>query len=109
MFNNEAKKTTLDVRCEGNRPTAVLMMIALQLSWRISVKKRAKRCNIGVEVVARTCSSFIASRMVDSNERAQSVTALLCDTSGDDDDDDADPAEVAVGAEADDTEATATE
>ena len=73
------------------------------------MKKRAKRCNIGVDVAARTCNSFIASRMVDSNERAQSVTALLCDTSADDDDDDADPAEVAVGAEAETADATATE
>ena len=48
---------------------------------------------MGVEVEARTCSSFMASRMVDSRERAQSVTALLCETSEDDDDDDDDEEE----------------
>ena len=55
---------------------------------------------MGVEVEARTCSSFMASRMVDSRERAQSVTALLCDTSEDDDDDDDEEEEVAVVAAA---------
>ncbi len=56
---------------------------------------------MGVEVAARTCSSFIASRMVDSRERAQSVTALLCDTS-------AEEAEASALAAVDDADATAT-
>ncbi len=55
---------------------------------------------MGVEVAARTCSSFIASRMVDSSERAQSVTALLCDTS-------AEEAEASAVAAADDADADA--
>ena len=41
-------------KCAGKQPMAVLTMIALQLSWRISVKKREKRCNIGVDVADKT-------------------------------------------------------
>ena len=81
----------------GNKPTAVLTMIALQLSCRISVKKRAKRCRMGVEVAASTWSWDMAERTVDSRARAQSVTAALWERSegvDDDDDDDDDVAAV---------------
>ena len=82
----------------GNKPTAVFTMIALQLSCRISVKKRAKRCRMGVEVAARTWSWDMAERTVDSRARAQSVTAALWERSAGVDDDDDDDDDIALEA-----------